>query len=85
MEKLGRLYAAAMLLTVSGLLIYGAGKIFFMLAFRTGQAVLITALLSLPALALLCVGFVLLVCGVGCFIALTSEQRKQTNAEDAAE
>ena len=77
MEKLRRLYTAAMLLTVSGLLTYGAGKLFFMLAFRTGQALLVSALLSLPAFALLGIGFVLLVCGVGCFIALTSEQRKE--------
>ena len=85
MEKLQRLYNAAMLLTVGGLLLYGIGKLFFMLAFRTGQALLTAALLSLPAIAFLAVGFVLLVCGVGCFIALTSEQRKQNGPEIAEE
>ena len=85
MEKLRKLYAAAMLLTIGGLVLYGAGKIFFMLAFRAGRALLAAALLSLPAIALLAVGFVLLACGVGCFIALTSEQRKQDAPETAAE
>ena len=83
MEKLRKLYTAAMLLTVSGLLVYGAGKVFFTLAFRAGRAILVSALLSLPAVALLGVGFVLLVCGVGCFIALTAEQWKQPDPADA--
>lgn len=79
MEKLRRLYTAAMLLTISGLLTYGAGKLFFMLAFRIGRALLFSALLSLPAVALLGSGFVLLVCGVSFFIALTAEQRAQSD------
>ena len=77
MEKLQRLYTAAMLCTIAGLLVYGFGKVFFVLAFRTGQALLLAALLSLPALALLAVGFVVSAVGTGLFIALTAEQRKQ--------
>jgi len=80
MDKLRRLYTAALLSTFLGLLIYGFGKVFFVLAFRTGQALLLAALLSLPALALLAVGFVVSAVGTGLFIALTAEQRKQPEA-----
>ena len=82
MEQLRRLYTAAMLCTMAGLFVYGFGKIFFVLAFRSGQMLLVSALLSLPALALLGVGFVLLAVGTGLFIAVTVEQKNQPDAEE---
>ena len=83
MEKLRRLYTAAMLCTVAGLCLYGLGKLFFVLAFRTGQMLFITAILSLPALAFLGIGFCLLAAGVICFIVLTSEQKKEDAVPEA--
>ena len=82
MEKLRRLYTAAMLLTVAGLALYGVGKLLAVLVFRASQVFLISVLLSLPVVALLGVGFVLLVCGVGCFIALTAEQKKASETDE---
>ena len=84
MEKLHRLYNAAMALTIAGLVLYGVGKLLTVLAYRAGAMLLISILLTLPVIGLLGVGLVLTVCGVGCFIALTSEQKKEANpAHDA--
>ena len=82
MEKLQRLYTAAMLCTVAGLLVYGFGKVFFVLTFRAGHSLFVAALLRLPALGLLGFGFVLLAVGTGLFIAMTVEQRKQQSQSE---
>lgn len=82
MEKMRKLYTAAMLCTIAGLLVYGVGKFFFVLSFRSGRSLLAAALLKLPAVGLLGFGFVLLAVGTAFFIALTVEQRKQRDQEE---
>ena len=76
MEKQRTFYTIAMLLTVLGLLLYGAAKVILILTFRIHHGLLLT----LPALVMLFVGLSLQVFGVGFFIGLTSTQRKEAKA-----